>query len=130
MRAGHSSRSFKVLVGHVRLSEQRIWAEKGTVDKQPSLSNLSVGMQKQKVTVAGSVLAAIAASSCCIGPLIALVLGVGGAAATSGMEKWRPVFLGVTFVLLGVSWYVTYRKPAAHGCGEGAACAGRRTAKG
>ncbi len=85
-------------------------------------------MQKERVTVAGSVVAAIAASSCCIGPLVALVLGVGGAAATSGMQKWRPVFLGVTFVLLGVAWYLTYRKPKADACG-GAACAGRRSAK-
>jgi copper chaperone CopZ len=40
------------------------------------------------------------------------------------MQKWRPVFLGVTFVLLGVAWYLTYRKPKADTCGEGAACAG------
>jgi len=36
-------------------------------------------MQKEKVTVVGSVLAAIGASTCCIGPLVALVLGFGGA---------------------------------------------------
>src|SRR5215467_4040187 len=87
-------------------------------------------MQKEKVTVFGSVLAAIGASACCIGPLVALVLGVGGAAATSGLQRWRPVFLGVTFVLLAAAWYLAYRKPRADACGEGAACAGRGSAKG
>jgi copper chaperone CopZ len=45
------------------------------------------------------------------------------------MQKWRPVFLGVTFVLLGVAWYLTYRKTKADACGEGTTCAGRRSAK-
>jgi len=82
-------------------------------------------MQKGKLTAAGSVVAAIAASICCIGPLVAAVLGVGSLAAASGLQKWRPVFLGVTFVLLGVAWYLTYRKPKAEACAEGTACAAR-----
>ena len=87
-------------------------------------------MQKEKVTAVGSVIAAVAASICCIGPLVAVMLGVGSLAAASRLQKWRSLFLGVTFVLLGVAWYLTYRKPKAEACAGGTACAARPGAKG
>jgi len=87
-------------------------------------------MQKEKLTAVGSVIAAVAASICCIGPLVAVMLGVGSLAAASRLQKWRPLFLGVTFVLLGVAWYLTYRKPKAEACADGTACAARPGAKG
>jgi mercuric ion transport protein len=62
-------------------------------------------------TLTGGVIAAIAATLCCIGPLVALSLGLGSFAASAWFAQWRPVFLGVTFVLLGVAWYLTYRRP-------------------
>src|SRR5258708_4550154 len=80
-------------------------------------------MRKERLTAVGSVIAAIATSACCIGPVVAVTLGVGSLAAASGLEKWRPLFLGMTFVLLGGAWYLTYRKPKAQGCAEGTACA-------
>jgi copper chaperone CopZ len=62
--------------------------------------------------------------------LVAVMLGVGSLAAASGLQKWRPLFLGVTFVLLGGAWYLTYRRPNAEACAEGTACAARPGAKG
>lgn len=59
----------------------------------------------------GGVFAGIAASLCCIGPLLSLTLGLGSFAASAWFAQWRPVFLGVTFVLLGLAWYLTYRRP-------------------
>jgi copper chaperone CopZ len=82
----------------------------------------------QKATLGGSILAAITASLCCIGPLIVVLLGASGFAASAAFEKWRPVFLGVTFALLALAWYLTYRKPKA-ACDEGAACATKPVAK-
>ncbi len=82
----------------------------------------------QKATLGGSLLAAITASLCCIGPLVAVVLGAGGFAASAVFEKWRPLFLGVTFALLAVAWYLTYRKPKA-ACEEGSTCATKPVAK-
>jgi len=83
-------------------------------------------------TVIGSVVAAVAASACCLGPVVFSVLGAGalGAAATQ-LEPYRPVFLGVTFVLLGAAYYVTYRPRAADACGPDGTCApsSRRAAK-
>lgn len=61
-------------------------------------------------TLTGGVFAGIAASLCCIGPLVALSLGLGSFAASAWFAQWRPVFLGFTFVLLGLAWYLTYRK--------------------
>src|SRR5882724_11695708 len=87
-------------------------------------------MQKEKVSAVGSVVAATAASVCCIGPLVAVLLGTGSLAAASGLQRWRPVFLGVTFAMLAVAWYLTYRKPKAEACEEGVACAGKPAAKG
>ncbi|MEQ2005351.1 MAG: mercuric transporter MerT family protein [Limisphaerales bacterium] len=82
----------------------------------------------QKATLGGSILAAITASLCCIGPLVAVALGAGGFAASAMFEKWRPVFLGVTFALLTLSWYLTYRKPKT-ACAEGSVCATQPVAK-
>lgn len=83
-----------------------------------------------KLTAVGSVVAVIGASLCCIGPLMALLLGAGGLAAAAGLEKWRPLFLGVTFALLVAAWYLMYRKPKGEGCVQGPACEakGRGTA--
>lgn len=62
-------------------------------------------------TLTGGVFAGLAASLCCIGPLLSLTLGLGSFAASAWFAQWRPVLLGVTFVLLGVAWYLTYRRP-------------------
>lgn len=69
-------------------------------------------------TLGAGVFAGIAASLCCIGPLLALSLGLGSFAASARFAQWRPVFLGVTFVLLGLAWYFTYRRPKAD-CEDG-----------
>lgn len=82
----------------------------------------------RKTSLGGSILAAIAASLCCIGPLVAVALGATGFAAAALFEKWRTVFLGVTFGLLAVAWYLTYRKPK-EACGEGSACATKPVSK-
>jgi mercuric ion transport protein len=63
-------------------------------------------------SLAGAVAAAVAASACCIGPLILAVLGIGGAGFLVALEPYRPVFTIVTLGLLGAGWYLTYREPA------------------
>ena len=68
----------------------------------------------------GSVLAAFVASLCCIGPVLAVVLGIGGLGAAAGMEAYRPYFLGVTFLFLGAAFYLTYGRKQK--CEEGDVC--------
>ena len=53
-----------------------------------------------------SVLAAIAASLCCITPVLALLAGTSGLASTfSWMEPARPYLIGLTVAVLGFAWY-------------------------
>lgn len=56
------------------------------------------------------VLAAIAASSCCIPPVIAAIAGVGGAAGSlSWMEPLRPYLIGLAVLAIGYAWYSHYK---------------------
>ena len=67
----------------------------------------------RNVSVGGAVAAAFAASACCIGPLFFAVLGIGGAGFLVALEPYRPIFTAATVGLLGVGFYLTYRKPDA-----------------
>ena len=69
-------------------------------------------------TLTGGVFAGLAASLCCIGPLLSLTLGLGSFAASAWFAQWRPVFLAATFLLLGLAWYLTYRRPKVD-CADG-----------
>jgi mercuric ion transport protein len=75
---------------------------------------------KDKVVLGGSIMAAIAASLCCIGPLVAVVLGLGTFGAAAAFEALRPYLISVTALLLAGAFYLTYRKRAVT-C-EGGAC--------
>jgi mercuric ion transport protein len=63
--------------------------------------------QKSSNSWAGAgVLAAVAASLCCITPVLALLAGTSGMASTfSWMEPFRPYLIGLTVVVLGFAWY-------------------------
>ena len=62
--------------------------------------------------------AAVAASSCCIPPVIALIAGVGGiASALSWMEPFRPYLIGLAIVAIGYAWYNYLKPKKADDCG-------------
>ncbi len=81
-------------------------------------------MFKKNWNVTGAIVGAIAASLCCLGPLVLLVLGIGGAWAVSltVLEPFRPVFGVGSLLLLGIAFYRVYRTPNAAECKEGDAC--------
>jgi hypothetical protein len=92
-------------------------------------------IEKTAVTAstAGGLLAAFFASVCCIGPVVFAALGVGvGAtgflAGTADFLKallpYRPLFIGLTVLLLGVGFYTAYRN-ASSPCGTEGACIAR-----
>lgn len=61
--------------------------------------------QKDKTWIAGVILA-ITASLCCITPVLALLSGISGIAATfSWLEPARPFLIGFTVLVLGFAWY-------------------------
>lgn len=62
------------------------------------------------------------ASLCCLGPLLIVSLGAGGAWAsyTTFFEPYRPYMMGLVGILLCYSFYKLYIKPPT--CGIGGAC--------
>lgn len=65
-------------------------------------------------------LAALAASLCCITPLLAIVGGLGGVASTfAWLEPLRPYLIALTVGVLGFAWYQQLRPApgAADDCG-------------
>jgi mercuric ion transport protein len=81
--------------------------------------------------LAGAVAAAVGASVCCLGPLLLLAVGAGGAwiGNLTAMEKYRPIWAAATLLFLGLAFARVYRKPKEGACAPGAECppsAGRR----
>lgn len=64
-------------------------------------------MNKNSSKFAGAgVLTAIAASLCCITPLLALISGASGIASNfSWMEPFRPYLIAITILVLAFAWY-------------------------
>jgi mercuric ion transport protein len=75
----------------------------------------------------GGFLAAIGASACCVGPLLLLGLGIGGAwvGNLTALEPYRPVFIVLVLVLLGLAFKSLYL--GAPTCHSEAICAADRT---
>ena len=72
--------------------------------------------RKSKVNVGavaqvGALVSAVAASACCWLPLLLIAVGISGGTLAATFEAWRPVLLPVTFALLSLAFYFTYRKP-------------------
>ena len=73
-------------------------------------------MEKEKLALGGSVLSAITVSLCCIGPLVAVIVGASGFVAAGLFAQSRPLFLTITALMLAAVWYLTYRHPKADHC--------------
>ncbi len=68
----------------------------------------------------GTVVAAVAASLCCVWPVAVVVLGVGSAALGAIFELFRPYFTVVTLALLAFGFYQAY-SPRSE-CAPGDSC--------
>jgi copper chaperone CopZ len=63
-------------------------------------------MKKQNSLLGAGVLTAITASLCCITPVLAIIAGSSGIAASfSWLEPFRPYLIGLTVLVLGFAWY-------------------------
>jgi mercuric ion transport protein len=76
-------------------------------------------MKSTSLTLA-SVAAAIGASLCCLGPTLAVALGLGTFGLASTFEAARPYLLVLVGVLFAGAFYRTYRPKAAEACAIGA----------
>lgn len=78
--------------------------------------------RKESGLLATGGLAAILASTCCLGPLVLVTLGFSGAwiGSLSQLEPYRPLFIGMALLALFLAWRSIFR-PAA--CRPGDVCA-------
>lgn len=67
-------------------------------------------MNKTALTSLGSVLSALLASLCCIGPVVFALIGAGSLGFAAAFEPYRPYLLALTVLFLGTAFYFTYRK--------------------
>lgn len=76
-----------------------------------------------KGSLLAGVAAGIGASLCCVGPLVLLALGISGAwiGSLTALEPYRPIFIGLTLLFLGVAFRKLY--PARRVCTPENSCA-------
>jgi mercuric ion transport protein len=86
--------------------------------------------RKASLAAAAGVLGALAASSCCIAPLVLFTLGIGGAwiGNLTALEPYQPIFLGIAVGSLATGYYLSYRRPMG-ACAEGGDCARPRSSR-
>jgi len=79
----------------------------------------------------GAISATIAASVCCLGSLILVGLGFSGAwiGGLSAFERYRPLFMFITFGFLAFAFYKVYSKPKADCCEIDSYCANPKADK-
>lgn len=79
---------------------------------------------KARFVAAGSILGAVAASTCCIVPLVLFSLGISGAwiGQLTALSPYQPIFLAITVGFLGYGYWLVYRKPKVT-CSDNQACA-------
>jgi mercuric ion transport protein len=94
------------------------------MEKVLSTSTPEADATKASLATAGGILGALAASSCCILPLVFVSLGVSGAwiGNLTALAPYKPLFVAATLGLLGYGYYLVYWKPRQL-CAPGEACA-------
>lgn len=73
----------------------------------------------------GGVAAAVGSALCCVGPLVAVVLGVSGAGLAATFEPLRSYFVGATALFLAGGWLML-RREEQRACVPDSLCASPR----
>jgi mercuric ion transport protein len=85
----------------------------------------NAGIRRQQTLIAaGGVIGALAASSCCILPLVLFGLGVSGAwiGNFTQLAPYQPYFIAATLACLGYGYWLVYR-PSKVACADDESCA-------
>ncbi len=92
---------------------------------KPGLKDIAQSQdRKRNVAAAGGVLGAVLASSCCIGPLLLIMLGASGAwiGNLTALKAYQPVFVPVTLAFLGYGFWQVYGN-SNRNCDDDSSCA-------
>src|ERR1700674_5335435 len=92
-----------------------------TISRESPVGEMQRG---QRLMAAGGILGALAASSCCILPLVLFSLGVSGAwiGNFTQLAPYQPCFIAATIGFLGYGYWLVYRFSKL-ACANGDACA-------
>jgi mercuric ion transport protein len=98
-------------------------AENQTGLARPGVALASM-QRRQKLLAAGGILGALAASSCCVLPLVLFGLGVSGAwiGNLTRLAPYQPYFIIATAACLGGGYWLRYRSRKT-ACADGEVCA-------
>jgi mercuric ion transport protein len=85
---------------------------------------IDVYRHRQTVVAAGGIVGALAASSCCVLPLVLFGLGVSGAwiGSLTRLAPYQPYFIAATVACLAYGYWLVYRSSQVD-CVGGTACA-------
>ena len=92
-----------------------------TINQDAPTANVQ---RQQRLMAAGGLVGALAASSCCILPLVLFSLGVSGAwiGNLTQLAPYQPFFIAATIACLGYGYWLVYRSSKV-ACAGGEACA-------
>jgi mercuric ion transport protein len=84
-----------------------------TFSAAPARSELAPSAAKARLAAVGGILGALAASSCCILPLVLFAAGISGAwiGNLTALAPYQPIFLAATVGFLGTGYWLVYRQP-------------------
>lgn len=96
------------------------------MEHNPDEQNVMTRTGSGRTALAAGGLAAILASTCCLGPLVLVMLGFSGAwiGNLSALEPYRPLFIGAALVALSFAWRQIFRPKAS--CDPSQVCAAPR----
>jgi mercuric ion transport protein len=94
------------------------------INKQYRAAGAAEMQRGQRLTAAGGLVAALAASSCCTLPLVLFSLGASGAwiGNFTRLAPYQPCFIAATIALLGYGYWLVYRASKL-ACADSEACA-------
>lgn len=87
------------------------------------MKDIKRSSDRRRVLITGGFIGALLASSCCILPLLLVMLGVGGVwvGSLTALAPYQWVFLLIAIICLGAGFWQIYFVPKA-ACTEGAFC--------
>lgn len=83
---------------------------------------MTTSVTRTVLAATGGVAAAVGSALCCVGPLLAVALGVSGAGLAATFEPLRPYFVAGTVLALR-SGFVVLRREEKRACEPGTLCA-------